>query len=67
MKESENDHGYYELRLNEIKRIYIQEGREILDKNLDKIKKLVEEYREKFQETTEFNSTLVESIETFIL
>ena len=58
---------YYNLRLNEIKMIYLAEGREVLEKNKNKVKKLVEDYNQGFKGTEEYDSMLVESIEAFIL
>ena len=65
--EIEKDIYYYITRLNEIKRLYLNHETDILNKNKDKIQRLVDEYETKFKNTKQYDWRLSESIKTFIL
>jgi len=57
---------YYHLRLEFVKTLFREHQTELLNKNSDRIKMLIAEYRS-FQENKEYNSSLVKTIELFIL
>jgi hypothetical protein len=58
--------GYYNLRLDYLISVYRNEGRESLDNNKDKIKKLVDDYKN-FESTEGYNPSLVGIVKALIL
>jgi hypothetical protein len=58
--------GYYNLRLDYLISVYRNEGRESLDNNKDKIKKLVDDYKN-FEFTEGYNPSLVGIVKALIL
>jgi hypothetical protein len=57
---------YYNIRLDYLISIYRDEGRENLDKNIDKIQRLVDNYQN-FESDPKYNPVLGGIVKNFIL
>ncbi|MFA5953877.1 MAG: hypothetical protein WC812_04755 [Candidatus Pacearchaeota archaeon] len=58
---------YYESRMEYFIGLFKNHQTKVLDENIDKVKKVIDDYKEKYVLDSEYNSTLVNFVESFIL